>query len=177
MNRKRLLLPIAICALAAGWIHNLSSTDTDTAKRVIGQTARVGIEEVAMEFVARVDTGAATTSLHAEEVRVANEMVDFVVFNRDGSRVPLRLPLARMGTVRNSGGSKERVFVEMTLNHEGESKRVMVNLNNRARLSYPLLLGRNWLMDDYLVDVSREPETPARAADGQNQRLQSLARQ
>jgi hypothetical protein len=175
MNAKRLFLLLAICALAAGWIRDPAATDS--AKRVIGQTARVGIEEVAMEFVARVDTGAATTSVHAEEVRVEDGMVDFVVVNRDGSRVPLRLPLARTGTVRNSGGSKERLFVEMTLNHEGDSKRVLVNLNNRSRLTYPLLLGRNWLKDGYLVDVSRKPEMPPRGTEGGNTELPSLASQ
>ncbi|HSP43389.1 MAG TPA: RimK/LysX family protein [Luteolibacter sp.] len=175
MNGKRLFLLLAICGLAAGWIRNPAATDS--AKRMIGQTARVGIEEVAMEFVARVDTGAATTSVHAEEVRVVDGMVDFVVVNRDGSRVPLRLPLARTGTVRNSGGSKERVFVEMTLNHEGESKRVLVNLNNRSRLTYPLLLGRNWLKGDYIVDVSSKPEMPSRVQEDGSAGLPSLASQ
>ena len=175
MNGKRVIMLLALCALVAGWIHDPSTTDS--AKRVIGQTARVGIGETAMEFVARVDTGAATTSVHAEEVRVANGMVDFVVVNRDGTRVPLRLPLARTGTVRNSGGSKERVFVEMTLSHEGMSKQVLVNLNNRSRLTYPLLLGRNWLKDDYLVDVSRTPEAPLRTQENGSQRLPSLAGQ
>ncbi|MFZ9937438.1 MAG: RimK/LysX family protein [Luteolibacter sp.] len=175
MNRKRLFLLIAACALAAGWLRTPSSTDS--TKRVIGQTARVGIEETAMEFLARVDTGAATTSLHAEDVRVTDGMVDFVAVNRDGSRVPLRLPLARTGTVRNSGGSKQRVFVEMNLNHEGESKRVLVNLNNRSSLTYPLLLGRNWLMDDYLVDVSRKPEMPPPSEEDGNMELPSLVSQ
>lgn len=175
MNGKRVIMLLALCALVAGWIHDPSATDF--AKRVIGQTARVGIEETGQTFVARVDTGAATTSVHAEEVRVAEGMVDFVVVNRDGTRLPLQLPLARTGTVRNSGGSKERVFVEMTLSHEGTSKRVLVNLNNRSRLTYPLLLGRNWLKDDYLVDVSRTPEAPLRTQENGSQRLPSLAGQ
>lgn len=132
----------------------------DKKKQVIGQTARVGIEEAALEFVARVDTGAASTSLHAESVQIENDIVDFIAVNQDGARVPLRLPLAKTARVRNSGGSKERVYVEMTVNHQGRSKQVCVNLNDRSGLTYPLLLGRNWLQDEYLVDVSLAPAAP-----------------
>jgi hypothetical protein len=31
----------------------------------------------------------------------------------------------------------------------------MVNLNDRSAMKYRLLLGRNWLENDYLVDVAR----------------------
>lgn len=136
-----------------------------SGKRVIGQTARVEIEEVSLEFVARVDTGAASSSMHAESVRIEGEMVDFIAVNQDGSRVPMRLPVARTATVRNSGGVKERVFVSMTLNHQGRSKQVCVNLNDRSGLTYPMLLGRNWLEDEYMVDVSHEPEVPRYGGD------------
>jgi len=173
MNGKRLFLLLAICALAAGWIRNPAATDT--TKHVIGQTVRVEIAEAAMEFIARVDTGAATTSVHAESVRVDGDMVDFELVNRDGTRLAMRMPVAKRGTVRNSGGSKRRVFVEMTLNHGGQGKRVLVNLSERNNLTYALLLGRNWLKDDYIVDVSHEPMQPAPASAVAIVELQNLA--
>jgi hypothetical protein len=158
MNRKKLFLFIAVCGLAAGWIRMPAAEEPP--KRVIGQTARVAIQEVSLEFLARVDTGAASSSMHAESVRIQGEMVDFIAVNQDGARVPMRMPVARTATVRNSGGGKERIFVEMTLNHEGRSKQVCVNLNDRSGLNYPMLLGRNWLADEYIVDVSHQPEDP-----------------
>jgi hypothetical protein len=175
MNRKRIFLLIAVSGLVTGWIRMPDAAAP--SKRVIGQTARVGIEEVSMEFIARVDTGAASTSLHAESVQVEGGVVDFIAVNRDGSRVPMRMPLVKTASVRNSGGSKERVYVEMTLNHEGRSKQVWVNLNDRSGLTYPLLLGRNWLKDEYMVDVSQEPEHPGQERDGATRELQSLASQ
>lgn len=173
MNMKKIMLFTIMCGLAAGWIYRTAAADQP--KRVIGQTARVGIEEASMELIARVDSGAATTSVHAESVRVGDGMVEFVIVNRDGSQVPLRMPLARTGKVRNSGSIKERIFVEMTLQHGGLSKRVLVNLNDRSKLTYPLLLGRNWLKDDYLVDVSQEPEHPSIVGNARD--LPSLASQ
>lgn len=158
MNVKTSLLLVAICAIGAGWIQY---PDADrNSKQVIGQTAEVTIAEAGMEFIARVDTGAASTSVHAEEVRVDGDMVDFEIVNRDGARLAMRMPVAKSGTVRNSGGSGTRVFVEMTVRHGGMDKRVLVNLSERDHMTYALLLGRNWLKDDYIVDVSQQPMEP-----------------
>jgi hypothetical protein len=145
--------------LAVGLAWSGGQLAQERKKQVIGQTARVRIEEVALEFVARVDTGAASTSLHAEAVQIENGMVAFIAVNQDGARVPLRLPLAKTARVRHSGGTRERVYVEMTIDHEGRSKQVCINLNDRSSLTYPLLLGRNWLEDEYVVDVSRPHPT------------------
>jgi hypothetical protein len=155
MKVKTSLLLIAICALAAGWIHFPDSNSKP--KQVIGQTAEVTIEEAGMDFIARVDTGAASTSVHAEALRVDGDMVDFELVNRDAARLPMRMPVAKSGTVRNAGGSGTRVFVEMTVRHEGRDKRVLVSLSERDHMTYALLLGRNWLKDDYIVDVSHQP--------------------
>lgn len=165
---------LSFCAVALGWAGMHFAQEEK--KQVIGQTARVGIEETALEFVARVDTGAASTSLHAEEVQIQGGIVDFIAVNQDGARVPLRLPLAKTARVRNSGGTKERVYVEMTVNHAGRTKQVCVNLNDRSGLTYPLLLGRNWLEDEYVVDVSQAPAVPneSRTASTRNVRALSI---
>jgi len=165
---------LALCVLGLGWAG--MQIAQEEKKQVIGQTARVGIEEAALEFVARVDTGAASTSLHAEAVQIKDGIVDFIAVNQDGARVPLRLPLAKTARVRNSGGIKERVYVEMTVHHEGRRKQVRVNLNDRSGLTYPLLLGRNWLEDEYLVDVSQAPAAAneARTASTRDARALSI---
>jgi hypothetical protein len=158
MNGKTLFLLIAIGALTAGLMY-LPGLKQDS-KSLIGQTAMVEIAEAGMEFIARVDTGAASTSVHAEALRVDGDMVHFDLVNRDGTRKTMCLPIAKNGTVRNADGNKRRIFVEMTMNHEGNRKRVLVNLSERGHMTYALLLGRNWLKDDYIVDVSQAPAAP-----------------
>jgi hypothetical protein len=37
-------------------------------------------------------------------------------------------------------------------------KKVLVTLNDREQMKYPLLLGRNFLRDDFLVNVSQGDE-------------------
>jgi hypothetical protein len=154
---KTLVLLIAAGVLGAGWIHHPAKNGS---KQLIGQTAIVSVSEASMEFTGRVDTGAATTSVHAESVLVEGDMVSFTLVGEDGRQVKMQQPIARKGMVRNTSRGEERIFVELTLNHEGRSKRALVNLNNRAGLTYPILLGRNWLEDDYLVDVSKAAQLP-----------------
>jgi hypothetical protein len=109
--------------------------------------------------------------VHAESLRVKDGMASFELVDHAGRRVPMRLPVARTGTIRNAERSEERIYVEMTLQYDGNAKKVQVNLNDRSGLTYPLLLGRNWLKDDYLVDVSKLPVEPEGAA----RKLPSLA--
>jgi len=127
------------------------------AKRVIGPTEIVAIADASMGLPARVDTGARTTSVHAESIEVVDGMVSFNLIAPDGRRVAMEKPLAKTHMVRSATGSEERVFVELTLEHDGHSKPVLVNLKDRSHMTYPLLLGRNWLQDDYIVDVSLAP--------------------
>jgi len=129
-------------------------------KRVIGQTEVVAIAEAPLALVGRVDTGAKTTSVHAENIEIVEESVRFELLGEDGQRVPMELPIAKTSQVRSANGVEDRVFVELTLEFEGNAKSVLVNLKDRSRMTYPLLLGRNWLEDDYIVDVSHEPAVP-----------------
>ncbi len=104
MVGKTLLLLIAAGVLGAGWIYHPAEHGS---KRVIGQTAIVGVSEASMEFTGRVDTGAATTSLHAESVLVDGDRVSFTLVGEDGRLVKLQQPIARKGTVRNAAKKRE----------------------------------------------------------------------
>lgn len=157
MTRRLLIGLMLLGVVGAGW-SNLPATRE--AKRVIGPTAPVEVSEAGMEFLGRVDTGAASTSIHAEAIQVEGDMVSFQLVDRNGTRVTMREPVVQTRLVRNPEGREKRVYVELTLRHEGHAKRVLANLNDRSELTYPLLLGRNWLRDDYLVDVTREDEAP-----------------
>lgn len=137
-----------------GWIHRPLAKDE---KRVIGPTEKVEIADASIGLIGRVDTGARTTSLHAEAIEVGESTVSFMLIGPGGERVPMHKPIAEIATVRSATGSEERVFVELTLQHGGLAKPVLVNLKDRSHMNYPLLLGRNWLKDDYVVDISHPP--------------------
>lgn len=152
-----------------GWMQR--PVEKQVLKRVIGPTEIVAIADASIGLPARVDTGAKTTSVHAESIEVVDDVVHFELVCQDGRRVMLERPLAKVRQVRSATGSEKRVFVELTLSHGGHAKPVLVNLKDRSHMAYPLLLGRNWLMDDYIVDVSRDSTLTLNSADPVTQRM------
>ena len=57
-------------------------------------------------------------------------------------------------TVRTSEREDERYKVRLKLKVEDVEKKVLVTLNDREKMKYPVLLGRNFLRDDFLVNVA-----------------------
>ena len=126
-------------------------------------------------FLGRVDTGAASTSVNAHSIRVEDDTVEYILVNGEGREVPMRSPLAKTDFVRTSEGREERVYVELAFRFDDREKRVLANLNDRSQLRYPLLLGRNWLEGDYLVDVEHpaRPESATAEEPGDGHQLAS----
>lgn len=163
MTAQRTLLLAIACLACIGWIHTNPPSQT---KSVVGQTATIGIGGTSLSLLARVDTGARTTSIHAESIEIRGQAVRFQLKDENGQRVVMERPIVKKANVRNAVGQEERVFVELTLDFNGHSKPLLVNLRDRSRMTYRLLLGRNWLDGDYLVDVSRKPDEPQSAHQG-----------
>jgi len=129
---------------------------------IIGGVESVTIEDTGIILEARIDTGAETSSIHAEDVRlVEKEGKRYVSFSltdpESGAKVPLEHRLQRTVTVRQGSGEKEKRYVVRLWVSVGELRaRIDVGLSDRDHASYPMLLGRNFLVDTAIVDVSRE---------------------
>jgi hypothetical protein len=138
---------------------------TAAEKMIVGATEVVTVAEAGFSFLGRMDTGAATTSIHAVNIEVAGSLpegadctglpVAFTVLNERGESCRLTARVEKTEVIRTSEGKEERLFVYLTVGWQGGEKRVLVNLNDRSAMKYRLLLGRNWLENDYLVDVAR----------------------
>ncbi len=143
------------------------------SKRVIGATATVEEVKTDLHFKARVDTGATTTSLNVEDYVIedeAEEMVDnvgrkirFRMKNHDGDSEWLESKIAKVSVVKTSADREERYKVHLTLRLHAVQKRVLVTLNDRSHMKYPLLLGRNFLRGDFIVDVDSKKNRQAKA--------------
>lgn len=142
-------------------LFGMLKSESDSRVPMIGQTVRVEIAGVPL--LARVDTGAASTSLHACDVRIRDGVVDFTTYDDHGRSIPMHVPFVKQQIIRSASGQQERVFVALTLRHDGMEKTVVANLTDRSNVSYRLLLGRDWLAGNYLVDVSHPPQAPIAA--------------
>jgi hypothetical protein len=140
-----------------------------TPKHIIGATATLTEMSTGFSFKARIDTGAKTCSLDVEKVEVENELaqrgdnvgkpIRFLLKNKDGESQWIESTIAGAVRVRSSaqtdGKFDHRYKVRLTLKWKNFRKEVLVSLNDRTGMNYPLLIGRNYLRDDFVVDVSK----------------------
>jgi hypothetical protein len=116
---------------------------------------------------ARIDTGAETSSIHAENIQlIEKDGKRWVRFNlsnpQTGAAIPLERRLHRRILVKQKTGSgnDRRYVVRMWLTLGDTRTWVDVSLSDRDDFDFPLLIGRNMLMDNFSVDVSGHHTLP-----------------
>jgi hypothetical protein len=129
--------------------------------RIIGVAEYVDFPDWGVKGLrARIDTGARTSALHVENVRLlAGSRVRFDVrLRRDdpAARVTVETKVSRKTPVRSSTGETEaRLFVKAHVRLGGCEQLIEVGLVDRRHMLYRMLLGRSALERRFLVDVSR----------------------
>ncbi len=130
-------------------------------KKVIGEVEEVVLRPDNLTFPARIDTGATTTSLHATDVqrfeRDGERWVRYTIYDpKTGEAIPKEGKQVRRIRIKNAEqGFDRRRVVMMTLSIGDITRQIEVSLIDRSQLDYPLLIGRNFLIDLLLVDVSQ----------------------
>jgi hypothetical protein len=137
------------------------NVQADSHKQVVGATEVIQVDEASLSFKARVDTGAKTSSIHAEKIVVDSSAsprgkpITFYLVNKKGQSRKVETLIDSVIKVSTSEGSEHRYKVPLTIKSNYSRKTVLVTLNDRNRMQYGLLLGRNWLRGDFIVDVDR----------------------
>lgn len=114
----------------------------------------LGIDEIE----ARVDTGAKSSSLHAEEIeeveKEGTKYVSFVVPAAEGRR--FETDEFTVKRIKSSNGQIQRRYaVEITVMLYGEKYKTDFTLAARHAMKFPVLLGRRILKNNFIVDVSK----------------------
>lgn len=110
-------------------------------------------------ILARIDTGARTSALHADQIEIyqtpEGPRVRFVVHPVTGRRDITRkcdAPLIARRWIASSNGARELRCVVSTLVEIGERRWLAeMTLTNRGRMRYRMLLGRRAILDDMVV--------------------------
>lgn len=122
----------------------------------IGAVELVQIVDVGVTKEARIDTGATTTSIDAQ---------DIVLFERDGKKwvkfkfagKKLEKKLIGIVTIKRHGSEGiKRPSIMLRLALGKTTRNVKVTLADRSKFTYPILIGRNFLKDMFMVDVSKK---------------------
>lgn len=131
--------------------------------RVYGWRENVIIDGMKDELLAKLDTGALTSSIHAEETelfeRDGKKWVRFIVLDTRKEkpvRSRLEAPLVRTARIKEPNAeSVAREVVRLSFQIGDRKMRGEFTLNNRSNMLAPVLLGRSVLKDLGLVDAER----------------------
>mgnify|MGYP000044175346 CR=1 FL=1 len=112
---------------------------------------------------AKLDTGALTSSIHAEEKKLferdGKKWVRFVVTdprNKESKRIRIEAPLVRIARIKEPAGeSEEREVVRLSFKIGDRKMLADFTLNNRINMLSPVLIGRRTIRELGWVDPSR----------------------
>lgn len=131
--------------------------------QVYGWREKILIDGIEGKIYAKLDTGAYTSSIHAEETelfeRDGKKWVRFIVTEprmKDSPRVRIEAPLVRIARIKNPGGESETREVVRLAFKIGERKlRGDFTLNNRSNMLSAVLIGRTTIRELGWIDPSR----------------------
>jgi hypothetical protein len=141
----------AASILSNSWRAETVHAKENRQKISVGVLENVVLLPWKIKMPARIDTGAATSSLDAREIKVLENQVEFKLPPKYGG-MKIVLPIVGWKTVRSAGAKGRRPIVEMELCIGPKKMQTLVNLNDRSQVRYPLIIGRNVLTDNFVVN-------------------------
>lgn len=129
---------------------------------IIGKYDRIDLPILKLnDLKAKIDTGAKTSSLHCSYIKEINEdTVAFEVLDETHKKYREKryaMPIERIAKVRSSNGIIEKRYVILTkVIIFDKSYDVEFTLRNRKKMNYPILLGREFLENGFIVDVTKQ---------------------
>ena len=129
--------------------------------KIIGGVETLYVTPFVMPFQARMDTGAETSSIDADNIRPferdGEKWVSFNITNRkDGSTHHFEKPIKRHTTIVRIGEHEERYVVNMTITMGNETIKADFTLANRDKFNYQVLIGRNIINGRFIIDPTLE---------------------
>lgn len=159
---------IDVAELSFGSVAALAQDRKPTPSRasqgrrtVVGFTETVRLFPGDIEIRAKIDTGARTSSLHAEDIisfeRDGRLWVKFHITNRDNRTQTYERPVVRHVKIKDLTGPALTRPVVMLGICIGDVFRVTeVNLSNRHGFNFQLLVGRRFMRQSLVVDPGRQ---------------------
>ena len=151
-------------------------------KAIVGAAEWVVLEDYKIAIKGRIDTGAATTSINALNIeefeRDGKKWVKFDLPDANGNPHKIEAkfvgyetivqssmqdasakstrPYIIQSSMQGSGGKMTRTYISIKIRIGNICKNAILNLANRSHMTYPILIGREFLKDYAVVDVGRK---------------------
>jgi|GEM_PF-559938 len=140
-----------------------SASDNLDGRTLVGSSEWIYISPPGHHYKARIDSGAATSSLSARNIerfeRNGEKWVKFDLQHDDETDpIPVEAPLVRHIRIRQASADEidRRPVVKLTVNLGNSLQQdTEFSLTDRSQMTYPILLGRSFLRDVTLIDVGQ----------------------
>ena len=142
-----------------------SSKRQPGAGKLVAQTSPVTVGFVETVIVnpgnlridAKIDTGARTSSVDTTNIlpylRDGKQHVRFTLVADGNERRYFDMPVLRVAVIKRANSPPQRRFVvEMEICLAGANKRTEVNLIDRKGMAYRMLIGRQYIAGQFVVD-------------------------
>ncbi len=130
-------------------------------KKIIGRREPISLLSLELyDLDAKVDTGADSNALHCDNIVIEDNIVHFCLLDEvhesyHGKR--MSMPLYKIKKVKSSNGEIQlRPSIKVSVEFFGKKYKSIISLTNRADMKFPMLIGRRFLKDRFIVDVSEE---------------------
>lgn len=134
-------------------------------KLIIGRLERIVLPNLTADTLeAKIDTGAYTSSLHCHDVQLfqkkESQWVRFFILDPTHpiyKKQAFDCPVFKVKKIKSSNGLvSERVIIKQKAFFCGETRTIQLSLSDRSDMKYPVLIGRRFISENYLVDVSKK---------------------
>ncbi len=128
-------------------------------KQIVGWVEKARVSPGNLVLQAKMDSGADNSSLNVLNVeafeRNGEKWVRFELVNELGQRAVIERRVVRTAKIKRHVGSRQqRPVVRMGICVGNYYEEVEVNLVDRSRFKYPLLIGRSFMGDKLVIDPS-----------------------
>jgi hypothetical protein len=134
----------------------ITTRPTMFALPVIGWKEHVRLPKLGLgPIVAKIDTGARSAALHADEIELRDERVRFVILD-EGRKHTYFAPLIGKKRIKSSNGHSEtRAVIETTVEIGAQQFVAEITLTDRTDMDVPMLLGRAAIKGRFMVDAGK----------------------
>jgi hypothetical protein len=142
--------------IAAAWVGGALPAEA-RVKEIVGRVEIARIYPSGLILRAKIDTGAKTCSLNAPKLslftRDGEQWARFKLTNHKGRTVTIERKVLRTGKIKEQNQHVEkRPIILLGICIGSLYREVEVNLVDRSDFNYQLLIGRNYLEGELLVD-------------------------
>lgn len=131
-------------------------------KKIIGTKEIISIIDLELyDLDVKIDTGADSNALHCDDIFIDEQnfvhfkLLDKVHSSYHGKK--MKMPLYKLKKIKSSNGHvEERPSIKINVKFFGRKYKTVVSLTNRSDMKFPMLIGRKFLANKFLVDVSKE---------------------